>query len=309
MATQVQSAKRPHPLGGLYRAERRFILLAVIPTLVFFLVFQVYPVVQAFYMSLHDWQLMREQQPFVGLVNYQTVLSDPVFQRAIENTLIFAFATSIGSTVLGLGVAFLMQPINFGSSILRLLYFLPTITVGIGVFVVWRWLYNPRSGLFNQILLALGIAPVNWLGSPNTALLSIIIMSIWGGLGFSALILLSGIKNIPGDYYEAARVDGASPWQMNLRITIPLINPIITFVFITSLIGAFNVFSSVYILTGGTGGPLDSTQVIVLQIYQNAFQRLWMGIASAMAFILFLIVFGVTLLQMRLRRAADAWVT
>ncbi len=309
MATGIQPVRQSRAMNGQYRAERRFILLAVIPALLFFLVFQVYPVVQAFYMSLHDWQLMREQQPFVGLANYQTVLSDPVFQRAIVNTLIFAFATSIGSTVLGLEVAFLMQPINFGSSILRLLYFLPTITVGIGVFVVWRWLYHPRSGLFNQALLAFGIAPVNWLGSPNTALLSIIIMSIWGGLGFSALILLSGIKNIPGDYYEAARVDGASAWQMNLRITIPLINPIITFVFITSLIGAFNVFSSVYILTGGTGGPLDSTQVIVLQIYQNAFQRLWMGIASAMAFILFLIVFGVTLLQLRLRRSADAWVT
>jgi multiple sugar transport system permease protein len=130
-------------------------------------------------------------------------------------------------------------------------------------------------------------------------------MSIWGGVGFSALILLAGLRNIPGDYYEAAKVDGASNLEIIRKITIPLLNPVITFVFITSLIGGFNVFASVYILTDGSGGPLNSTQVIVLQIFQNAFFRLWMGIATAMAFVLFAIVFGVTILQLRLRRSEE----
>jgi multiple sugar transport system permease protein len=288
---------------GLRKAELRFILITIIPAVIFYAVLKYYPLATSFYMSLHDWQLMREDQFFTGFKNYFTILSDRTFLRAIQNTIVFAFTTSIITTILGLLVAITMNPIRRGGSVIRLIYFLPNITAGIGIFVVWRWLYHPQIGFFNQILRLVGEQRINFLGSPQWALKSIIIMAIWGAVGYYAIILVAALRNIPAMYYEAAIVDGGNGFQIARYITIPLISPVLTFVFITSLIGSFNVFMPVYILT--RGGPLDSTQVIAYQIYVYAFQRLWMGMASAMAFVLFVLVMTLTVVQLRLRKSDE----
>jgi multiple sugar transport system permease protein len=288
---------------GPRRAEIRFVLIAAIPTILFYLIVKYYPLVSAFYMSLHDWQLMRDEQIFIGIDNYVKILSDKAFLKAIQNTVYYAFTTSIATTALGLLLAIALNPLRRGSAFMRLLYFLPNITAGIGIYVVWRWLYHPQAGLFNLVLRSMGLERVNWLGSPEWALRSIIIIGVWAGVGYTAVILLAALKNIPAMYYEAAIVDGASGAQMHRYITLPMINPVLTFVFVTSIISSFNVFMPVYILT--RGGPLNASQVIAYQIYTNAFQRLWMGIASAMAFVLFALVMTLTLIQLRLRRSDE----
>lgn len=290
-------------LRGQRQAEIRFILIALIPTILFYSVIKYYPLFFSFYMSLHDWELMRDQQFFIGIKNYLSILSDRTFLKAIQNTVYYAFITSISTTFFGLTLAIALNPIRRGSALMRLLYFLPNITAGIGIYVVWRYLYHPQSGFFNQALRLIDMQRINWLGSPQWALKSIIFIGIWAGVGYSAVILLAALKNIPAMYYEAAIVDGASGFLLHRFITIPLISPVLTFVFVTSMIGSFNVFMPVYILT--RGGPLDSTQVIAYQIYTNAFQRLWMGTASAMAFVLFALVMSLTVVQLRLRRGDE----
>jgi multiple sugar transport system permease protein len=272
----------------------------VIPATLFYLLFRFYPVGYAFYMSVHDWQLLRSEQFFIGLDNYRTILADPLFRKVIWNTLYFALVTTFAGGALALVLAMVLNPIRWGSSGYRLVYFLPVITSTIAIATIWLWIYQPRFGLLNQLLSMVGLGRVGWLTSPQWAMPSLILMSIWGGVGYTMVIFLAGLRGIPGEYYEAAEIDGASGWQMAWRITLPLLSPVITFVLVTSLIGGFNVFQQVYLMT--RGGPLDATRVLALHIYEYAFQRLWMGQAAAMAFVLFALVMALTLVQLRLRR-------
>ena len=293
--TRTPAVKQP-----LIKSEHQFVLICLIPALLFYLIFRFYPLAQALVMSFHDWRLLGTEQKFVGLQNYVTILSDPLVHKVIGNTLTFAIFTTLGTTIISLLVALVLNPIRWGNSILRLLFFLPVMTSTVAIATIWLWLYQPRFGLFNFLLREVGLSPVSWLTSPKTALMSIIIMSIWGGIGFYVVIFLAGLRNIPRDYYEAAVIDGASTIALVRHITVPLLSPVLTFVFVTSLISGFNVFQQVYVMT--RGGPLDSTRTIALHIFDYSFERLRMGIGTSLAFVLFAIVLLFTVVQLRLRR-------
>lgn len=283
------------------RPQLRFAACALVPTLVSYAIFRFYPLGYALYMSLHDWKLLRKEQIFVGLGNYRAIFSDPIFLKVVANTLYYALAATLLTTLLALIVALVLNPIGRGSSLFRLIYFLPQMTSTIAAATIWLWLYQPRFGLINQLLGMVGIPAVNWLGSTRWAMPSIIIFSIWGGVGFNTVIFLAGLKSIPAAYYEAAAIDGASGLQMARHITLPLLNPVITFTLVTGLIGGFNVFQQVYLLT--RGGPQHATRVLALQIYDYAFSRQWMGQAASMAFVLFAIVLLMTIVQLNLRKS------
>lgn len=285
---------------GTRQAEYRFIGAVLIPTFVFYGLFRFYPVAYAVYMSLHDWKLLRAEQIFIGLDNYRAVLTDPLFQQVVLNTIYFAFGTTLLGTLLALGIAILLNPIQQGSSLLRLLYFLPVMTSTIASATIWLWLYQARFGLINQLLVMVGLPRVPWLLSPTWAMPSIILMSIWGSVGFTTIILLAGLRGIPDSFYEAASIDGATPLQQVRHITVPLLSPVLAFVITTGLIGGFNVFQQVFLMT--RGGPYDATRTIALQIYDYAFLRLFMGRAASMAFVMFALVIGMTLIQMRIQR-------
>jgi ABC-type sugar transport system permease subunit len=197
-------------------------------------------------------------------------------------------------------MAVILNPIRRGNATLRLIYYLPTVTSAIAISTIWLFLYQQQFGLINQVLSMMSLPRVAWLTTPTMAMPSLIIMSVWGGVGFSMVILIAGLRGIPVEYYDAAAIDGASTWQRVWYITLPLVSPIITFVFLTGLIDGFNIFQSVYIMT--RGGPLDSTRVLALHIYEYAFKRMWIGQASAMAFVMFAIVIGITIFQLRLQR-------
>ena len=282
------------------RAERRFVAICLIPAVAFFAIFRFYPLGYALWMSLHDWQLISPQQPFVGLQNYQDTLSDPLFNQVLGNTLYFAIAASIGLTLLSFVVALILNPIGPGSTIFQLLYFLPVMTSTIAIATIWLWIFQPRFGALNQLLGALNLPQGTWLTAPSTAMPSIILMSIWAGVGFYVIIFLAGLRGIPSMYYEAAAIDGASPFRIVWDITLPLLRPVVTFVLVTTIIGGFNVFQQVYLMT--QGGPLDATRVLAPHIYETAFQDLNMGQAASMAFVLFAIVLTFTIVQLRLRR-------
>lgn len=270
------------------------------PALLFYLVFRFYPVAFALYMSLHDWHLLRSEQFFVGLDNYRLLVADPLFLRVIGNTFYFAFAATLLSATLALALAILLNPIRFGSVLIRLLYFLPVMTSTIAIATIWLWLYQPRFGLFNQVLALLGIARIPWLISTQWAMPSIIIFSVWGGVGFTMIIFLAGLRGIPTTYYEAAAIDGAGGWHMARHITLPLLTPVIAFVLVTGIIGGFNVFQQVFLMT--RGGPQDATRTLALHIYDYAFLRLFMGQAASMAFVLFALVLVLTVVQLRIQR-------
>jgi multiple sugar transport system permease protein len=281
-------------------AEYRFIATVLIPTVIFYGLFRLYPVAFAFYMSLHDWKLLRAQQLFIGIGNYQAILSDPLFIKVIGNTFYFAVAATLIGTIAALFLAILINPVQRGSTLLRLFYFLPVMTSTIAIATIWLWLYQTRFGLFNQFLTLAGLPRIPWLQTPQWAMPSIILMSVWSGVGFTMIIFLAGLRGIPRSFYEAAEIDGASGFQQIRYITIPLVAPVTAFVVVTGLISGFNVFQQVFVMT--RGGPLDSTRTLALHIYDYAFLRLFMGTASSMAFVMFALVIIMTLAQLRIQR-------
>jgi multiple sugar transport system permease protein len=217
------------------------------------------------------------------------------------NTAYYAFVTTTITTVLALLLAFVFDPIRRGVGLLRLIYYLPTVTSAIAIATIWLWFYQPRFGLFNQVLAFFGVAPIGWLRSVEWAMPSLIIMSIWGGVGFSTLIFIAGLQGIPSSYIEAALIDGASAGQVAWHIKLPLLSRVITFVYVTGIIGSFQVFQQVYLMTGG--GPLNATRVLALEIYQVAFHHLRIGQAATVAFVLFAVVGVLTVAQLRLQRS------
>ncbi|MFQ6617998.1 MAG: carbohydrate ABC transporter permease [Fidelibacterota bacterium] len=184
-----------------------------------------------------------------------------------------------------------------GVNLLRTLYFLPSVSSFVAISLVWTWLYHPQFGLANYILGFLGLGPFGWLSEPSTALISIMIMTIWMGIGYQMVIFLAGLQGIPEGLYEASRIDGASAWQRFWNITLPLLKPTTFFVLVTSVIASFQVFTSIYVMT--EGGPMRSTDVVVYHIYKNAWDYLKMGYASAMAWVLFLIIMAATWIQFK----------
>jgi multiple sugar transport system permease protein len=299
MLKSILARLRPRQYGLRWN-QKIFIAIPVVLCIAHVIFVSYYPVAQSLYMSFYDWHLLGGRKAFVGLDNYRQHLTDPLIWKILKNTVVYAFATTFGSILLGFTVAVIMQSLKGGSAFFRVVYYLPAMSHAVANATMWSWMLQPRFGLLNAALRAVGLPGRNWLGEIPLAMVSLIVMSYWGGLGGSTVIFYAGLKGIPQALYEAAMIDGASALQQVRHITFPMIAPVFTFMMVTGLMGGFSSFMSVYLVTGG--GPLNSTRVLGLEIYNLAFRRLWMGQATALAFILFAIVFALTLVQLRLRR-------
>ncbi|MBI4546573.1 MAG: extracellular solute-binding protein [Ignavibacteriae bacterium] len=274
----------------------RTALTFLAPSLLHLVVFIFTPIIFAAYLSTHRWDIVVPDKPFVGLENFKEMLSDPTFWNALKNTFIFALNVPIGMIV-SLAVALMMHKRLKGVGFLRTLYFLPSVTSFVAIALVWMWMYHPSFGAANFLMSFVGLPPLQWLNSTQTAMVAIIIFSVWFGLGYQMVIFLAGLQGIPEELYEAARIDGANEWQRFWRITLPLLKPTTFFILVTSLIASFQVFTTVYIMTAG--GPVRSTDVIVYHIYQAAWEQLRMGYASAMSWVLFVIIMIATWIQFK----------
>jgi multiple sugar transport system permease protein len=271
-------------------------LLFALPAVTLFAVFAIYPILQTFYISFFDYDLVRTPE-FVGLANYETIFNSPIFISSIRFTFVYAFGTYIPTLILALILALTLNSRLPFRGFWRMMNFIPVVISWVVVSVVWKLMFH-RNGLFNAGLDSLGIMTPDWLLSTTYAPFAIIIPSIWKELGFYMVIFLAGLQNIPGVYYEASKIDGASTIQSFRFITIPLLRPTIALAIVISLIEGLKVFIPPFVMT--QGGPAGSTRVMALIIYQTAFANGRFGRASAMAVILFLIILSITLIQNRL---------
>ncbi|MBN1285528.1 MAG: sugar ABC transporter permease [Anaerolineae bacterium] len=267
----------------------------------YFLIVNISAMLNSFIFSFQDYMTISTERTWIGLDNYTSTLSNPIFHQALRNTLVFAAVRVPVVTVLGLGVALMLHNIRRAKGFFRMLYFIPFVTSGVAIAWVFKFLYLPNFGLFTHLFDALGLPRQYFLGDPRTALLSIIAVTIWASLGYYALIFLAGLEDIPVEFYEAAMVDGASAWQRFRNITLPLLNRTIVLVVILCMISSLQNFTFVRMMSkDGFGGPLNSTVTMSLLIYKEAFFSLRMGGASAIAVIFFAIIFVLTLVQRRL---------
>ena len=275
--------------------------LFLAPGLILFAIFTVFAVVYSFYLSFHEWNILEPAKPFVFLDNYARLLSDRRFHRAVINTVYYTALAVPLTMMAGLFIALLLNNIRF-KGFYRTLYYIPTVTPLVVAAIIWKWVYQGDYGLLNYFLSSLGIInkPILWLADPNLAMPAVILMSIWGGAGYHMVIYLAGLQAIPEEYYDAARVDGANGWQQLRHITVPLLTPTTFFLLITSIIGSFQIFTQIYVMTNG--GPLGRTSTIGFYLYEKAFRQFQMGYASAMAYALFAMIFIFTLIQLRYMR-------
>lgn len=260
-------------------------------------VFAFLPLAFTVYLAFHEWSLVEQARPFVGLANFRELGRDPLFWTTLRNTALYTTYVPV-TMALAIGLALLLNRRRGGERLLRTVVFLPFVTSAVAIAIVWQWMFNPDSGLANYLLSFVGVGPVNWLGNPRTALLAIIVVTVWTQVGYQMVVFLAGLQGIPQTYYDAALVDGATPWQRFRHVTLPLLRPVVLFVLVTGIISGFQVFTLVYMMT--EGGPLHSTDVIVYRIYQTAWEFLRFGSASAMALVLFGVLLVVTVVQFRL---------
>lgn len=266
------------------------------PYLLFFAVFTAYPFGFAIYLTLHNWNIVRPEKPFVGLANFERLLRDELFWKALYNTGVFLVVHIPLQIVVALLLAVVLNQQIRARGFFRVAYFLPYVTSGAIVSLVWLRLYAD-DGLLNQLLAQVNLGPIGWLSDPQLAMPSIAIMATWKNVGYYLMIFLASLQSIPGQLYEEAYLNGATAWQRFRHITFPLLNPAFILVVILSTIGGFSLFVEPFVMTAG--GPLDSTLSLVLYLYQNAFQFLRMGYAAAIGVVLALLIFLVTIVQRR----------
>jgi ABC-type sugar transport system permease subunit len=296
-----------HQRGGRWSAERRQAVAAYLflsPALLIFFVFTLLPVAYTFFLSFTNYDVFTRQD-WVGAANYQDVLDDETFRTALVNTAIYTLFAVPLSMALGLFFALLLNQKLSGLGLYRTIYYIPVVTSMVAVAMIWLQLFDPLYGVISTSLSALGLGNIDWLGDPNLALPSIIAVSVWKVIGWNMLIYLAGLQGIPKYLNEAASIDGASRLQGFARITLPLLAPTTFFILVTSVIGAFQVFDQVYVMTGG--GPANATITAVTQIYNEAFKHTHMGYAAAESFVLFAIILVVSLFLTRALRSEVAY--
>ena len=292
-ASQTKSRGRRLSLAG---REALAFYLCIAPWLLGLLIFTLGPIVASFWYSLTRWDLLTPPQ-FIGARNYMQMLGDRLFWQSLRVTLKYTMLYVPTELLGGLILALLMNQKGVrGIRVVRTIYYLPSVLSGVAFVVVWMWLFHPSAGLINGTLARFGIAGPRWLTDPDTALYALWMMSLWG-LGRTAVIFLAGLKQVPQPLYEAAGMDGAGAWRSFWNVTLPLITPTIFFNLVLSIIATFQTFTSAFVATNG--GPLDSTLFYVLYLYRQAFQYFAMGYASALAWVLFVIILLLTLLILR----------
>lgn len=298
--------KRTNTANPFWTLARRkvvwaYIFLAI--PIIFFAYIRIYPTFFAFQMSLYDYNPLAVEQPYVGLENYETMVEELGKPRsetlaAFRNTISYVTLGVPIQLCLALLIALMLNEIRFLATFYRILFFLPFVTSTIAIAWVFRMLYQPQFGFFNVILQALSLPQQPFLKAPQQALPSVLAVVIWQGLGFAVIIFLAGLKQISRTYYEAAEVDGATRWQSFRYITLPLLNPSIVYLLVLQTIAFLRMFAPVLALAGPNGGPLNSTNTIVLQVYREGFGSFNMGYASALTVALFGIILGITVIQL-----------
>jgi len=274
--------------------------LFILPSFVHLALFTLFPIGFAFVLSLHRWDVLKPVKPFVGWANYAHLLRDPFFWNALGNSAYYALVSVPLGLALALAVAVLVHQKLKGTAFFRTLYYLPAVSSAVALSMVWTFIYLPERGLAAWLLATLGLhraAQTDWLQDPIWAMPALIFMSLWVGLGPRMVLFLAGLAGIPESLYEAAAVDGAGRWAIFRHITVPMLLPTTFFILVTSSISAFQVFTPIYMMT--KGGPIRHTDVVGYHIYNQAWRQFHMGMASAQAYVLFLIILAVTLLQFR----------
>lgn len=278
--------------------------LFLLPGLLLYLTFLIYPILKALQMSFYEWSIMPGQpNVFVGLANYQRAMNDPIVGLALRNTVLYTLVTVPGQMILALGAALLLNALPRGKGFFRTLYYLPVITSWVIVSLLFRYLFQSPNGLINHFLvnfLRVVAEPIPWLRNPTTALIPIWALGIWKGIGWSMVIFLAALQTIPQELYEAAAIDGATTWRKLINVTLPLMRPTLVFTLVMLMIGGFNVFISVVLITNG--GPLQRTEVMLSYMYHQAFDFLDFGYGAAISFILAFIIVTVSFLQLRFLR-------
>lgn len=272
--------------------------LFLLPSLSVFLFFLVLPILYALYLSLQEWMIMTPPH-FVGLANYRALWQDKLFHQSLLNTVFYSAMFVPAVAILPMIVATILNSNLRGRTIFRGIYYIPVISATVVVALIWKWIYHGSLGLLNLALQWLGFTPPEtWLGSVHYALPAIAVMAVWQSTGYYMVLYLAGLQSIPESLYEAAKLDGANRWSLFWHITLPLLRPITVLVIVLATIGSFQVFDAIYVMTGG--GPASATTTIVWLIFINAFESFRMGYAAAMGYFLFIVIFALSLVQLRL---------
>jgi multiple sugar transport system permease protein len=279
----------------------------ILPGLLLYMIFSIYPIAKAFQMSFYEWKIMPgTPNEFLGMANYARALQDPVAKLALRNTILYTVITVPGQMVLAMIAALLLNSISRLKTFFRTLYYLPVITSWVIVSLLFKYMFQSPKGLMNHLLinvLHLFKEPIPWLRDASTAMIPIWSLGIWKGIGWSMVIFLAALQMIPKELYEVASIDGANFWRRLTGITLPLMRPTLVFTLVMLMIGGFNVFISVYLITNG--GPLQRTEVILSYMYHQAFDFLDFGYGAALSFILAIIIVTISFLQIRFLRRPE----
>ena len=280
---------------AIFNKENYAAWLFILPALAGTFVFIIIPVICSFGLSFCNWDLINPIE-FAGFDNYREIFTEPLFYKIFLNTIVFAVSTSVFGVIIPLILAVILNDKIRGSEFYKTAYFLPFITPMIVIGVVWQWIFDPNIGILNNLLQI----HINWLYDTRFAMPALIIVSVWKLIGYNMIIFLSSLSTINQSLFEAAKIDGASPVRIFKSVTVPLMSPTIFFVVIITAISSFQIFDLIYLMT--QGGPLDSTNVLVYAIYKNAFEYFNVGKSSAIAYVLFVVILVLTLIQWNLRK-------
>lgn len=289
-------------------SEKIYGWIFILPVFILAMVFFVFPAVMSLLLSFKSYSLLDSvsmiEAPWVGLQNYKDVFQDKVFFKALTNTFFYSAGVVPTQLMIALGLALICNSNIKNKGALRTIYYIPTVTSAVAVSIMFLFLYK-TDGLLNKFLGLFGIAPVGWFNNPAFALPSMMSLAVWSSVGVYMVIFLAGLQGISPSLYEAADIDGASKWKQFLYITLPQLRHVLFFNLVVSFIGTLQVFDQAYVISGGSGGPLDSTMTVVLYLFNSGFRDFKMGYASAIAFVLFAIIFCLTMIQKMIFKESD----
>ncbi len=307
MAT-AQAVTRPRRRTTARKNWRKYRvgIFFLLPALILYTVFMLYPFVQSIYLSMTNWDGAQPVKQFVGLSNYAALVQDPLVWESLVHNLIWVVVGTIAPIVIGLLLAVLLWSRPRGFLLFRTVFFMPQVLPVVIIGIIWGWIYNPVFGLLNQMLTSIGLDSwtQGWLGDPNLALYAVLVAAVWAEIGFVFVIFLAGLQNVSTDLLEAAMIDGANAWQKFWHVTVPEISNVLTTVTVLLLIGGFSVFDVVFVMTGG--GPMNSTQLLATYTYQLAFTQNQIGYAATLSLVLTAISLGASVVFIRLRERGEA---
>jgi ABC-type sugar transport system permease subunit len=296
------------PISPTQRAWRRYRagVFFVLPALVLYLIFMVYPFFQSIYLSFTSWNGVEPVKEWIGLDNYRELIRDPMLWTSLRHNLIWVIIGTVAPIVIGMGLALLLWRQPKGFTLFRTMFFMPQVLSTVVIGIVWNWIYNPIFGILNEGLDAVGLEDVSrgWLGDPDLAIYAVLIAAIWATIGFTFVIFLAGLQNVSKDLLEAATIDGANAWQRFWNVTVPQMAGVINIVVAFLLIGGFNVFDIIFVMTGG--GPANATEVIATYTYKEAFTQNNFGYASTLSLVMTVISLIASVAFIRLRERQEA---